>query len=665
VAVKKLAKSGKWGTANTWSPEGVPAAEDEIDLKGSSFNLEVGAVTAKCRSLLASTYKGALSIGVGTITVGDGTAPAGNIALELGPEMTFTTEAGSTVNFKATVGTQLAIKTAGKIMPPTKFEGNGSSYKLEDKLKTAPTSLVSHTQGILNTNGQELDIGAFSGTGALTRTLTIENSTIKLRIEAATNPWDLTTTTNLTFNGAGCTIEVLGTTTAAAAVLKFVGGGKTYGTLTFAAAAVGYPALEVTGSNTFTTINDNSAKAPRAASISTTNGSKTIAQVTGEALVIGEEIAGSGIPAGTVLLSNTEMSAAATATGTVTIERFGPGLLFAGGSTQTVTTFTTNGKSGEPARLASGKPGEAAKLKKASGLATFDWTRVRDITAEGGALFYAGANSTNVSGNTGLKFEANPGAPLVLAAASSSSAASAGVRATPKLGLAAAGSSSGASAVFTAKALAVLAAAKASSAASAQPTATPRLPLAAAQASSAAQASVRGTPKLSLTATGQSSASVSVHAPTKLPLAPAASSSSASATLSHPVTVALAAAASQSSASLTLYTPQFIDMSTAGSKSGASMALRTRSEVVLSPAASASSASLALVGRQPVPLAPASVGSAASMQLVTRLRLQLAPASSVSSAQARVYVKKFGRAKTKLSPVVRAETALEPAGGGE
>jgi hypothetical protein len=38
-----------------------------------------------------------------------------------------------------------------------------------------------------------------------------------------------------------------------------------------------------------------------------------------------------------------------------------------------------------------------------------DYVSLKDSTATGGASFYAGANSTDVSGNTGWTFTAPPG----------------------------------------------------------------------------------------------------------------------------------------------------------------------------------------------------------------------------------------------------------------
>jgi hypothetical protein len=50
----------------------------------------------------------------------------------------------------------------------------------------------------------------------------------------------------------------------------------------------------------------------------------------------------------------------------------------------------------------------AWSISVASGTVSADYISLRDSTATGGATFYAGANSTNVSGNTGWTFTADP-----------------------------------------------------------------------------------------------------------------------------------------------------------------------------------------------------------------------------------------------------------------
>ena len=82
---------------------------------------------------------------------------------------------------------------------------------------------------------------------------------------------------------------------------------------------------------------------------------------------------------------------------------------FTSGTTQTVTNFTAAGTSGKILTIDSSTPATAATLSQASGTVSVDYVSIQDSTATGGAAWYAGANSTNVSGNTGWVFTAAPG----------------------------------------------------------------------------------------------------------------------------------------------------------------------------------------------------------------------------------------------------------------
>lgn len=84
------------------------------------------------------------------------------------------------------------------------------------------------------------------------------------------------------------------------------------------------------------------------------------------------------------------------------------GLKLTAGTTQTVTTFASNGSSGSLAKLVSTSAGSAATISKVSGNVCEDYMSIQDSTATGGAGWYAGANSTNVSGNTGWNFTICP-----------------------------------------------------------------------------------------------------------------------------------------------------------------------------------------------------------------------------------------------------------------
>ena len=78
------------------------------------------------------------------------------------------------------------------------------------------------------------------------------------------------------------------------------------------------------------------------------------------------------------------------------------------GSTTTVGAFTVAGSAGNVVTLDTTSAGSAATLSKSSGIVNVNYLSIRDSTATGGATWYAGANSTNVSNNTGWIFANAP-----------------------------------------------------------------------------------------------------------------------------------------------------------------------------------------------------------------------------------------------------------------
>ena len=77
-------------------------------------------------------------------------------------------------------------------------------------------------------------------------------------------------------------------------------------------------------------------------------------------------------------------------------------------TTYTFTTFNVSGGSGHVITMNTNTAGTAATLSAASGIISCDWLSIKDSTATGGASWYAGANSTSVSGNSGWIFTAPP-----------------------------------------------------------------------------------------------------------------------------------------------------------------------------------------------------------------------------------------------------------------
>ena len=78
------------------------------------------------------------------------------------------------------------------------------------------------------------------------------------------------------------------------------------------------------------------------------------------------------------------------------------------GSTTTVGAFTVAGSAGNVVTLDTTSAGSAATLSKSSGIVGVNYLSIRDSTATGGATWYAGINSTNVSNNTGWLFSSAP-----------------------------------------------------------------------------------------------------------------------------------------------------------------------------------------------------------------------------------------------------------------
>lgn len=82
---------------------------------------------------------------------------------------------------------------------------------------------------------------------------------------------------------------------------------------------------------------------------------------------------------------------------------------FQQGQTFTITSaLNATGTAGNIITIDSNTAGSAATISKASGEVSCDYLSLKDSAATGGASFYAGANSTNVSGNSGWTFTAPP-----------------------------------------------------------------------------------------------------------------------------------------------------------------------------------------------------------------------------------------------------------------
>lgn len=220
-----------WGTAsNTQDNASVPSAADDVYFDGvgtGASNCTIDAA-ATARSVNCTGYVNTITHNASvTLTIGDGTAGAGNIALKLVAGMTYTASSTQTsaITYASTSATVQDVDYAGKTAGNPTFNGVGGSWKLVGTFVGTTVTTLTLTNGTLDTNGQTITAGAVASSNSNTRTLTLGASTINV-ISGGT-AWNFASVTNLTLNANTSTINVTGTNG------TFSSNGKTYYTLNF------------------------------------------------------------------------------------------------------------------------------------------------------------------------------------------------------------------------------------------------------------------------------------------------------------------------------------------------------------------------------------------------------------------------------------------------
>lgn len=256
ATITAAAGGGNWTSGGTWSGGVAPTAADDVVLASTSGNvtIDTGAVG---RSLSCTGYTGTLTHTAGvTLTLGDATAGAGNVALLLVSTMTYTLGAADTsaITFVSTSATTQTITTGGKTLGnwTVNCASNGS-YQLADSNTTGATATVTLTKGTLDLNGQTCSWGKVTNSNSNIRTLTMGSSTVTLK--GTSNIWFISTATNLTLNPGTSTIVISDTSSSAK---MFTGGGKTYNNLSITGGGAG--TVTLSGANTFNTFTINAPK---------------------------------------------------------------------------------------------------------------------------------------------------------------------------------------------------------------------------------------------------------------------------------------------------------------------------------------------------------------------------------------------------------------------
>lgn len=331
------------------------AAFPSTEAQSISFNIQAGTyaltmldTNRNYRSINFTGFSGTLG------TIGTNQTIYGSLTFS--PTMTLSA-GGGTLTFGGTaVGN--TITTSGKIFTfKVVLNGVGASWILQDALTmSGALSNIRHYNGTLDLNGKTLTLDGSSGnsyyTDPGTKNITFNGGTIIAKTDFVNQtPVGFTTT-------AGTGVGKISVQKATG--FTFTGGGSTYN-CTISNDGAG--ALSITGNNAIQTL-------------TTTVGNITL---TGSNTI------------GTI--SNAVQPVTFT---------------FPNGATQTITNWNVSGTAGNLVTLISDSSGISAALSKSSGTVSADYLSIKDSAATGGAAWYAGANSINVSGNSGWIFTAAP-----------------------------------------------------------------------------------------------------------------------------------------------------------------------------------------------------------------------------------------------------------------
>lgn len=230
------AVAGNWNTDALWVGGVKPTAADDVTLTGTSANVTIDAASV-CRSLDCTGYTGTLLHNAFTLTIGDGTAGASNIALKLVAGMTYTLAnvTTSAITFGSTSATQQTVDCGGKSVGNMIFGVSGTpNFAITTAIATDPTTTLTstfghlHMDGASDNSGLSHSIGKWVSSASNTRTIDLGTSTITLSATSGTI-WNMGTTALITFNAASSTIISTGGTGGNS--LSFTTGNKTYGTV--------------------------------------------------------------------------------------------------------------------------------------------------------------------------------------------------------------------------------------------------------------------------------------------------------------------------------------------------------------------------------------------------------------------------------------------------
>ncbi len=257
-----------WGTASgTGGGASVPGTSDIAIFDSNSGvansiiagNITVQGLECDGSTLGTGAYAGTITHNSGvTLTLNTGAANT----LRFSAGMTYTPAAASSIIALTHTSGTANIKAYSKPIAALTINGAGGTTKPLDVLliNAVQSSILTVTSGILDFNsgsGGPFAVTAilFVGTGSTTRSVILGGDvTIGGNAAVNTTVWSFATLTLLTFTKNSANIIILAPTTAFAGLgWTFAGGGQTYNGLTINQSSYGNQ-LQITGSNTFSTL---------------------------------------------------------------------------------------------------------------------------------------------------------------------------------------------------------------------------------------------------------------------------------------------------------------------------------------------------------------------------------------------------------------------------
>lgn len=411
--------SGNWSDISHWATSSgggtmfftAPTAADNIHFDANSFALTGQTVnintTAVCRDL---NWTGAKNNPAFTCSAAYSLRIYGSLTFIAGMTLNFT----GSVYFESTIPGK-TITSGGKTFGENVYlQGIGGGWTLTDPMSV--TGILSFSSGSFNTNNNSLSCGIFNSDYTTTRTLTIANTTVMVKM------WTLNGT-SLTFDASNSFINASTNFTQSGIFQNYnnvktaalAGGGSNFNLIT------GSPGISASG-----ILNADSITATGALSVSASfvnvilaHGNASLGTgikfkkvvidslaVIGaigriDYLWVGTDVSITGpVQAGTAIIGGNGTFSSSNSFDTLTLA-IGKIYVLEKATTQTIITkLTVNGKCSGYTTLQSSESGTTANISKASGNVTSNYLMLKDISAIGAALFVAN-NSVDLGNNTG------------------------------------------------------------------------------------------------------------------------------------------------------------------------------------------------------------------------------------------------------------------------